>query len=452
VAATRKKAPAARRVQRTPVVARASSRARRPRALRIRTYGVGFGDCFLLSFDYASGDRHVLIDFGTTGLPESAGKDRMLAIAADVEQACSGKLTAVVATHRHADHIGGFDPGADGSGPGAVIRRLRPELVVQPWTEDPDLAPDATGPAGPPESGAGRVALRLDDMQRFAGALLHETVRLRHALAPALREQLEFLGQDNIRNAAAVRNLMEMGPNEYVHFGFASRLNELLPGVQTSVLGPPTLEQSDAIRGQRSRDDAEFWQFQRAAGELAVSVREADGALFPDAPSVPGAQAPIQARWLLAELRRVRAEQLLSIVRILDNAMNNTSVILLLEVAGRRFLFPGDAQIENWSFALSKPEVRTQLAGVDLYKVGHHGSRNATPRTLWDLFEKKSSDPDRRMTSLLSTLSGKHGSAASRTEVPRRTLLEALRSSTTLVDTETIPEGELFAEQVFRFA
>jgi hypothetical protein len=56
------------------------------------------------------------------------------------------------------------------------------------------------------------------------------------------------------------------------------------------------------------------------------------------------------------------------------------------------------------------------------------------------------------MTSLLSTLSGKHGSAASRTEVPRRTLLEALRSSTTLVDTETIPEGELFAEQVFRFA
>jgi hypothetical protein len=433
-------------------VARPSRRTLRPRALRIRTYGVGFGDCFLLSFDYASGDRHVLVDFGTTGLPAGAGPGRMRAIAADIEEACSGKLTAVVATHRHADHIGGFDPGASGTGPGAVIRRLRPELVVQPWTEDPDLAPDATGPAGPPESGAGRVALRLDAMQRFAGALLDETARLRHALSPALRAQLEFLGQDNLANAAAVRNLMEMGPNEYVHFGFASRLGKLLPGVKVSVLGPPTLEQSSAIRSQRSRDDAEFWQFQRAAGELAVRVRESDGALFPDAPSMPGAQAPIQARWLLKELRRVRAEQLLSIVRILDNAMNNTSVILLLEVAGRRLLFPGDAQIENWSFALSQPEVRAQLAGVDLYKVGHHGSRNATPRTLWDLFEKKSPEPERRMTSLLSTLSGKHGSEESGTEVPRRTLLDALRSSTTLIDTETIPERALFVEQVFRFA
>jgi hypothetical protein len=394
----------------------------------------------------------VLIDFGSTGLPEGAGKDRMLAIAADLEQACSGKLTAVVATHRHADHIGGFDPGARGDGPGAVVRRLHPELVVQPWTEDPDLAPGATGPAGQSEARAGRFALRLDDMQGFAGALLHETGRLQHALAPALREQLEFLGQDNLRNAAAVRNLMEMAPNEYVHFGFPSRLSELLPGVKVTVLGPPTLEQWDTIRSQRSRDDVEFWQLQRAAGELASKVREGQAPLFPDAPAVPGDQAPIQARWLLGQLRRVRAEQLLSIVRILDNAMNNTSVILLLEVAGRRFLFPGDAQIENWSFALSQPEVRTLLAGVDLYKVGHHGSRNATPRTLWNLFEKKSADAGRRMTSLLSTLSGKHGSASTRTEVPRQTLLEALRGSTTLIDTEELPDAQLFAEQVFRFA
>jgi hypothetical protein len=191
---------------------------------------------------------------------------------------------------------------------------------------------------------------------------------------------------------------------------------------------------------------------QADVGEFAGKLRDSGGALFPDAPAVPGDQAPIQARWLLNELRRVRADQLLSIVRILDSAMNNTSVILLLEVGATRLLFPGDAQIENWSFALGKPEVRRLLSGVDLYKVGHHGSRNATPKTLWNLFEKKSSSPRARMTSLLSTLPGKHGDADSQTEVPRKTLLAALRKSTTLIDSEAIPAGQLYLEKLFKFA
>jgi hypothetical protein len=37
--------------------------------------------------------------------------------------------------------------------------------------------------------------------------------------------------------------------------------------------------------------------------------------------------------------------------------------------------------------ALSRPEWRSLLADVNLYRVGHHGSRNATPRQLWDLFK-----------------------------------------------------------------
>jgi hypothetical protein len=32
--------------------------------------------------------------------------------------------------------------------------------------------------------------------------------------------------------------------------------------------------------------------------------------------------------------------------------MNNTSVILFFEVGSKKLLFPGDAQIENWSYAL----------------------------------------------------------------------------------------------------
>jgi len=42
-----------------------------PTSLTIRSYQVGFGDCFLLQFHYASGgDRNGLFDFATTGVPE----------------------------------------------------------------------------------------------------------------------------------------------------------------------------------------------------------------------------------------------------------------------------------------------------------------------------------------------------------------------------------------------
>src|SRR5262249_30476171 len=119
-----------------------------PKELAIRTYQVGFGDCFLLSFKYAKGDeKHVLIDFGSTKLPPKAPKSRMLDIAHDIKSRCGGKLYAVVATHRHQDHISGFATAAGGKGPGDVIKSLKPDYVVQPWTEDPKLAPSATGPA-----------------------------------------------------------------------------------------------------------------------------------------------------------------------------------------------------------------------------------------------------------------------------------------------------------------
>ena len=76
---------------------------------------------------------------------------------------------------------------------------------------------------------------------------------------------------------------------------------------------------------------------------------------------------------------------MLQIVRMLDKAMNNTSVILLFRVGKESQLFPGDAQLENWQYALSREPDRKLLSGVNVYKVGHHGSLNATPKSLWSL-------------------------------------------------------------------
>ena len=67
-------------------------------------------------------------------------------------------------------------------------------------------------------------------------------------------------------------------------------------------------------------------------------------------------KVPVNARWFRHRMRNMRAELMLSIVTILDRQMNNTSLILLFEANGKKLLFPGDAQIENWSYALSQPQ------------------------------------------------------------------------------------------------
>jgi hypothetical protein len=124
--------------------------------------------------------------------------------------------------------------------------------------------------------------------------------------------------------------------------------------------------------------------------------------------------------------------------------MNNTSVILLFEVGTKKLLFPGDAQLENWMYAMKEAKeataVRKLLSAVDVYKVGHHGSLNATPKTLWNLFRKKNPDEQRkgRLQTIVSTMTGKHGSVDRGTEVPRSKLVQALKTESTFATTQSL--------------
>jgi hypothetical protein len=61
--------------------------------------------------------------------------------------------------------------------------------------------------------------------------------------------------------------------------------------------------------------------------------------------------------------------------------VNNTSVVLVFEVGRQCLLFPGDAQWGTWSMMLGRDDVRELLARTSFYKIGHHGSHNATPKT-----------------------------------------------------------------------
>ena len=426
----------------------------KPDSLNIRTYQVGFGDAFLLSFLYPDGSkRHVLMDFGSTALPKGAPPNRMIEVAEDIRQITGGRLHAVVATHRHKDHISGFATNAAGTASGDIIRSLDIDLVLQPWTEDPTLEPDAMGPA-PSSKGLRFSALR--SMQQVAGQV-YDSARRASFLPTALKAEIEFLGDDNISNRPAVENLMTMGKERrYLNIEEDSGLGDILPGVETIVLGPPNAEQSKAVLKQRSSDENEFWHLRALTGESVAERGDDKSASLFDRQYVAAdgsASFPEGSRWLIYRARKMQASQMLGIVRALDKAMNNTSLILLFRVGGKSLLFPGDAQIENWTYALDQPKYRKLLAEVDLYKVGHHGSLNATPKTLWGLFKKRTTDKaaEDRLDSVMSTMPGKHGSVDKDTEVPRRTLTEALRKESNLLSTHDIPATTLYVDKVIHF-
>ena len=424
--------------------------------IRVRMYNVGFGDCFLVSFFYDGdvaydgkfdrdgnplaprAERHLLMDFGSMA---GAKADDMAAVAERIAEDCNGQLDVVAASHRHKDHLSGFAL-ADAA---PVIDSLNPLLVVRPWTEDPAAAEDATAP------GSARLVRGLRSGEEFLELLAAKTAGNR---AGSLRGDLHLAATEQLRNREAIANLEAWGAlqdEEFLHFGMVSKIEDYIPGSSVTVIGPPTVEQYGEVTGQAA-DDPEYWMLRRAFDpdfwqthrrDLAAVV-EAVG-LERDVPELLDGIDPGPVRWLVERMRDQHVQTLARIVRELDDALNNTSLILLIDAGvgsnRKRMLFGGDAQIENWRFALdvaaapaapSAAECRQLLRDVDLYKVGHHGSRNASPRTLVGLWDgKRRTD----MIGLMSTMSCFHGKQES-TRVPRQTLVDALAANMRLFTTD----------------
>ena len=459
-----------------------------PISLGIRMYQVGFGDCFLLTFTYAApladgrAVRHVLIDFGSTRLPWR--KDDLSGAARSIYAKTGGELDVVVVSHRHKDHLSGFGPKETAA---LALQPGYPRLVVRSWTEHPTIARDAKGPAaavranaasaanaGPLSADVKRTSVAfarsLVDAEKFAVGLSN---RLATATTNSLPGELKQLAEDQVANKLAVDQLQkwaDAGKGAYLNYGLPSEIEAFVPGIGVRVMGPPTVNQYPAVAKQRSRDSKEFWQIygdvlkNLSAKDLILrdpdpegGTTAADSDAGPDdadgtppgstatmsavdpvftvqaAPSTTsGEPDPGPVRWLTDKLGRQRVNSMLRIVRVLDDVMNNTSVILLIDVPSKkeplRLLFGGDAQIENWEYALKEaPEHEANLdllRKVDVYKVGHHGSRNATPRTLFNLW-KETATMNRPMVALMSTKSGVHGKTPA-TKVPRKTLVAAI--------------------------
>lgn len=406
---------------------------KKPERLTLRCYGVGFGDCFLLTFHYtdSTGDRHVLIDFGSTQRPPNAKNNLMKLIAKDIASVVGERLHVLVATHRHADHISGFATNKSKTGTGDIVASLEPQLVVQPWTERPDAPRNFIGTGGSMKAANDALRLSLTRMTAVAGAASREA---RH-LPAAARSEIQFIAADGVSNLSAVKNLASMGKKTkaaYVQYGSTvAALKTLLPGIKVSILGPPTIKQKADVLKQNPVNKKEYWHFAQFWALRAAASNATQSALdlFPNARSYRSLrQIPVEDRWFVRRQRALRGQQLLGLVRSMDDALNNTSVILLFEAGRKKLLFPGDAQWENWELALKKKVA--VLKDVDIYKVGHHGSLNATPRTLWNALSRRSEKKGKRdrLVTVMSTRSdSKHGHEKSDTEVPRRTLVTELK-------------------------
>ena len=92
------------------------------------------------------------------------------------------------------------------------------------------------------------------------------------------------------------------------------------------------------------------------------------------------------SKWRNIDQDWLRSAEILALK--LDSVRNNTSLVLAIELvdSGKVLLFPGDAQAGNWrswsgvEYEENKKKVKAEelLEKTVFYKVGHHGSHNAT--------------------------------------------------------------------------
>ncbi|MGE5603960.1 MAG: hypothetical protein ACM30E_12995 [Nitrososphaerales archaeon] len=400
----------------------------------VRMYRQGLGDCFLLALPTSDPGQsyYVLIDCGVLqGAPNGAAN--LNTVARDIQAATGGQIHLLVATHRHADHISGFSLAKD------VFTGMTIHNLWLGWAENPA---DPQYKALWERSNQALAALRRA-VQAQPAAMAGVSGVLDFAGDQWIAGELGALGSDPME---PVRSLLKSGampeyrcPGEGPLALPAVAGRAAAEGVRLYVFGPPTslaaLGQMDPAGGTNETYLArglpnEITAFLAAATDLQAALSDDERAArersfpFQAGLRIPreeareeeffrrrygfdesGAAHPVPGKAGARDgeageaWRRIDEDWLSSSEELalqLDNCINNTSLVLAMELVktGRVLLFAADAQVGNWlswaelpDFAL--PEggtvgIRDLLKRTVFYKVGHHGSHNATGRALDD--------------------------------------------------------------------
>jgi beta-lactamase superfamily II metal-dependent hydrolase len=338
--------------------------------IRIRMYRVGFGDCFLVSIPDGDSSKHILVD---CGVHSQGNIGTMKDCIADIATETGGKLAVVIATHAHQDHISGF--GAFGD----QFAKFDIGEVWMPWLMNPN---DAKAKKIDKKQTALASALR----SHFA-ATGDADPYVEHIIVNALGTTKLGAAGGNTGNAPALKLLRGGFKNATVRYfkagdevAKAAGVNGLTaqilsPSTDESFLGkmdPPIAQRykvsdDDAGTANAIKPFADYWTMARAK--------------FPSGfEGLPGAEE----RSLALHLEMPMSALALA----LDKVLNNTSLVVLFQYGEEALLFPGDAQWGNWQSWIEKDGTDV-LSNVTFYKVAHHGSVNATPKSALEAMKQK---------------------------------------------------------------
>ncbi len=391
----------------------------------VRMYRQGHGDCFLLAFPRQGGGEpvYILIDCGLKpGSQNFVHGTKIQEIVDHIREATDSRLDLVVITHEHQDHVNGFWKKND-----PYFKDFTIDRAWLAWTESP------TDPLA--------IELRRKHKDQLLGLVearhqLANAVDQDEAAVGRLDSllSLEFGGDSDEFNRTEMllaasdpakssnKQAMKLikdkaNANHGVDFLDPGQIVDV-PGTQgvcAYVLGPPKnedlLTDEDPVGDEGFSDGGSHGlSFAAAARATAIhgqpnspfrskfQVAVADTCrpefffryygpekMVPDSAELESKEVPDGVSW-----RRIDDEWLYTAENLalkLNEGINNTSLVLAFELPQSKkvLLFVGDAQRGNWiSWAKCSWEdgdadkTRGLLARTVLYKVGHHGSHNAT--------------------------------------------------------------------------
>jgi len=446
-------------------------------------YRVGFGDFFLVTVPTSKGDQYILIDCGVFKGKSGTGDIGSIVDAVeDMYKTTKGHLALVIMTHRHADHIAGFAKAAK------RFQDFTASMVWMPYWEkfndkakakakaakDKNLALDKDGSEAEEEDENEAYNL-LSNIDALATNLaLQFRGRQDPDATEALAQLANATGIEDF-NAVAANGTKKAGGNAVAldllknHLGDKGKkvryyaaddepeLPDELKGLKATILGPPPKKASAFLS---------LMDLKKGVGQYLDSMTDGtDGpktiqpfadvwkANLEDYPKKDPKEYDINYEQFADNVDNSQPDMLIAAATKIENFLNNQSLVVLFEFDGKKLLFAGDAQGGNWEYWLfntNEPIKDPTKAGdlveaskellqtIDFYKVGHHGSTNATPIQAIEaaIARPKTS---KGFISMCSTEDLVFGSRDNNSEVPRLPLMDVIGKGSCLIRSDAIP-------------